>query len=151
YVPAPDRIEYLVSLARRWAELRRVPNAEKRVALILANYPSRNARLGNAVGLDTPASVVSLLHALAGDGYRVADIPESGDAVIHKLIERCTYDREFLTAEQVAQAAGRVPAAQYDGWHAGLPVRVQDGLRESWGAPPGDVYSFDGALMMPGL
>jgi cobaltochelatase CobN len=151
YVPAPDRIEYLVSLARRWAELRRVPNAEKRVALILANYPSRNARLGNAVGLDTPASVVRILHALAGDGYRVADVPESGDALIHTLIERCTYDREFLTDEQVSQAAGRVPATQYTGWYAGLPGRVQTGLGESWGDPPGDVYAFDGALMVPGL
>ena len=151
YVPAPDRVEFLVSLAVRWARLRRTPNREKRVALLLANYPSRNARLGNAVGLDTPASVIHILNALAADGYQVANIPESGDALIHTLIDRCTYDREFLTAEQVAQAADRVSAARYAEWHAGFPTAVQSGLAASWGPPPGTVYEYDGALMMPGL
>jgi cobaltochelatase CobN len=151
YVPAADRVDYLVRLAARWARLRRTPNAEKRVALILANYPSRNARLGNAVGLDTPASVINVLHALAADGYRVEDVPESGDALIHTLIDRCTYDREFLTAEQVAQAAGHVPSRQYAAWHAGFPAAVQQELAAGWGAPPGSVYAYDDALMMPGL
>jgi cobaltochelatase CobN len=151
YVPAPDRVRYLVSLAIRWARLRHVPNAEKRIALILANYPSRNARLGNAVGLDTPASVIRILHALAADGYHVEGIPPDGDALMHALIDRCTYDREFLTSAQVAQAAGRVPAAQYAAWHARFPAAVQAGLREHWGEPPGTVYTDDGALMMPGL
>jgi len=151
YVPAPDRVDYLVRLAIRWARLRHVPNAEKRVAVILANYPSRNARLGNAVGLDTPASVIHILHALAADGYRVENIPESGDALIHTLIDRCTYDREFLTDAQVAAAPGHVPAAQYAGWHAAYPAAVQAGLAETWGEPPGAVYVYDGTLMMPGL
>jgi len=151
YVPAPDRVDYLVRLAIRWARLRHVPNAEKRVAIILANYPSRNARLGNAVGLDTPASVIHVLHALAADGYRVENVPESGDALIHTLIDRCTYDREFLTAAQVAAAPGHVPAEQYAAWHAAYPSSVQAGLAEAWGEPPGTVYAYDGALMMPGL
>ncbi len=151
YEPAPDRLDLLVRLAVRWALLRRTPNAEKRIALILANYPSRNARLGNAVGLDTPASVIRILHALAADGYRVENIPESGDALIQMLIDRCTYDREFLTEAQVVQAAGRVPADQYAAWYARYPSTVQRELAERWGAPPGTVYAHDGALMVPGL
>jgi len=151
YVPAADRVDYLARLAVRWARLRRTPNADKRVALVLANYPSRNARLGNAVGLDTPASVINILHALAADGYRVENVPESGDALIHALIDRCTYDREFLTAEQVALAPGHVSRGQYAEWHAGFPAAVRDGLGTSWGPPPGTVYAYDDALMMPGL
>jgi cobaltochelatase CobN len=151
YVPAPDRIAHLAALAVRWARLRHIPNAEKRVALVLANYPSRNARLGNAVGLDTPASVINILRALQRDGYDVRDIPESGDALIHALIDRCTYDREFLTDQQVARAAGHVPAAQYAAWHADYPERVRAELAAAWGAPPGDAYCYDGALMLPGI
>src|SRR5581483_4014353 len=151
YVPAADRVDYLARLAVRWARLRRTPNADKRVALVLANYPSRNARLGNAVGLDTPASVINILRALAADGYRVESVPESGDALIHALIDRCTYDREFLTAEQVALAPGHVSRGQYAEWHAGFPAAVRDGLGTSWGPPPGTVYAYDDALMMPGL
>jgi cobaltochelatase CobN len=151
YVPAADRVEYLTRLAIRWAWLRHVSNADKRVAVILANYPSRNARLGNAVGLDTPASVIHILEALAADGYRVEGVPESGDALMHTLIDRCTYDREFLTAAQVGAAAGHVPAAQYATWHQDYPSAVQTGLAKAWGEPPGSVYAYDGALMMPGL
>jgi cobaltochelatase CobN len=151
YVPAPDRIAHLAALAVRWARLRHIPNAQKRVALVLANYPSRNARLGNAVGLDTPASVINILRALQRDGYDVRDIPESGDALIHALIDRCTYDREFLTDQQVARAAGHVPAAQYASWYAAYPERPRTELAAAWGAPPGTAYCYDGALMMPGI
>ena len=103
-------------------------------------------------GLDTPASVINVLHALAADGYRVEDIPETGDALMHTLIDRCTYDEEFLTADQVAQAGGpraRPPIRRLV--HAGFPAAVRQELAASWGAPPGSVYCYDDALMIPGL
>ena len=72
------------------------PNSDKRVAVILSNYPTKDARIGNAVGLDTPASVIRLLHALKHAGYQVTDIPDDGDALVHRIIERCSNDRTRL-------------------------------------------------------
>ncbi len=86
YEPVADRISFMADLARNWTRLRRTPAAERRIVLVLANYPNRDGRIGNGVGLDTPASVIATLHALAAAGYRVADIPDSGDALIAQLL-----------------------------------------------------------------
>ena len=71
YRPVADRVAFVADLARNWARLRERPRAERRVALILANYPNRDGRIGNGVGLDTPASALAILRALAEAGYRV--------------------------------------------------------------------------------
>ena len=63
-----ERCRRLAGIAVRLARLRRVPNAQKKIALILSNYPSKHARIGNAVALDTPASVVKILQALRAGG-----------------------------------------------------------------------------------
>ena len=85
YEPAPDRIEFTAKLAASWLRLGRTPIAERRLAIILANYPNRDGRLGNGVGLDTPASVVGLLRTLEDAGYDVTDIPRDGDALIERV------------------------------------------------------------------
>ncbi|MCC7367000.1 MAG: cobaltochelatase subunit CobN [Chloroflexi bacterium] len=150
YEPMPDRIAFTAKLAVAWARLRRIPPAERRVALVLSNYPTKNARIGNAVGLDTPASVWHILHALREAGYTVEDIPESGDALIHQLIDHCSYDQEFLTESQMA-GAGRLTAPGYRRAFDGYAPSVQQELRDAWGDPPGEVYRDGDALVMPGL
>ena len=84
--PVPDRIDFVADLAAGWARLRRKPAAERRVALILANYPNRDGRIGNGVGLDTPASTVDALRAIAAAGYRVDGIPADGAALMAALL-----------------------------------------------------------------
>src|SRR5690606_14507892 len=53
---APGRAAFVADLAANWARLRRTPPGARRIALVLANYPNRDGRIGNGVGLDTPAS-----------------------------------------------------------------------------------------------
>ena len=86
YRPVADRIAFVADLARNWARLRALPPAERRIALILANYPNRDGRIGNGVGLDTPASAIAVLQALAGSGYRVADAPDEPAELIRRLL-----------------------------------------------------------------
>ena len=71
FEPVADRIGFVAALAAAWARLARTPAAERRVAIVLANYPNRDGRIANGVGLDTPASTVHLLQALRDAGYRV--------------------------------------------------------------------------------
>ena len=54
YRAVGDRIDFVVQLALKWANLRKTPVTERRVALVLANYPNKDGRLANGVGLDTP-------------------------------------------------------------------------------------------------
>ena len=151
YVAAPDRMAALARLAVKWANLRRKANADKRIAIIMSNYPTKDARIGNAVGLDTPASVIGLLHALQDAGYRVADIPADGDELVHRIIARCSNDRDTLTAEQLKLAAGQVSRRQYAQWFAAFDPAVQQQLQDAWGEPPGQVYRAGDALAIAGL
>ena len=151
YVAREDRVDLVARLAIKWASLRLKSNAEKRVAIILSNYPTKDARIGNAVGLDTPASVVKLLHALEDAGYYVIDIPESGDELVHRIIERCSNDQDSLTEAQLRLAVGHVDSRQYNSWFVNFPVKVQQELEETWGEPPGQVYRSDGKLSIAGI
>ena len=85
--PKPDRVDFVGRLAAAWTTLRRTPASERKLGLILANYPNRDSRLANGVGLDTPQSAVEILRALDGAGYEVGSIPDDGNALIAALRE----------------------------------------------------------------
>jgi len=92
YVPDIERCARVAGIAMRQARLRRVAPPNKRVALMFSAYPTKHARIGNAVGLDTPASAIALLEAMRERGYRVGDVrgldSGDGDGLLHALIER---------------------------------------------------------------
>jgi cobaltochelatase CobN len=110
------------------------------VAVVLSSYPTKHSRVGNAVGLDTPASAVVLLRALRDAGYDVGDFPEDGDALIHALIAAGGHDVEWLTEDQLSAAPARVPLTTYRQWFAGLPADLRAGVVAAWGEPPGELY-----------
>ncbi|MCL8208881.1 MAG: cobaltochelatase subunit CobN [Actinomycetia bacterium] len=153
YEPDPDRIAVLADQAAGWARLRTKPPAARRVAILLTNYPARNSRVGNAVGLDTPASAVRLLRALAEAGYDVgpADaLPADGDELMHRLIAAGTHDTEW-TMETAARDLGRWGVADYAACHDRWPAAARENLRRRWGPPPGAVGVLDGRFVIPGL
>ncbi|MGV0814777.1 cobaltochelatase subunit CobN [Mycolicibacterium boenickei] len=144
YIADPERCARVAGLAVRHARLRAIPAAEKRVALVFSAYPTKHARIGNAVGLDTPASAVALLRAMRDAGYRVGEIPGldagDGDALIHAMIERGGQDPDWLTEEALAANPIRVPAKDYRDWFATLPAELADAVVEHWGPPPGELF-----------
>ncbi|GAC1466973.1 MAG: cobaltochelatase subunit CobN [Isosphaeraceae bacterium] len=151
YVPLDDRVDFSVRLALNHARLRRTPLASKRLAILFGNYPTKNARIGNGVGLDTPASVINVLRALKDAGYDVEDIPSDGDQLMHQLIDRCTNDEEFLTDDQLGNAVGHVSLATYDAWFNELPASARAAMIDQWGMPLGSVGRIDDRLAIPGL
>ena len=106
--PVPDRVAFTARLAAAWARLRRTPAAERRVAVLLANYPTRDGRIGNGVGLDTPASAVEVLRALGDAGYRVEQPFADGDELIRALAEGPTNSCVGWPRGARALAAGAV-------------------------------------------
>ncbi|MFC4638205.1 cobaltochelatase subunit CobN [Deinococcus hohokamensis] len=147
----PERTARLAGITVRLAALRRKANFEKRLAFVFTNSTAKASQVGNAVGLDSAASLLGMLRALKVDGYDVGELPEASDELMHRLLERTTYDTTLLTPAQLARAAARVPAAQYEGWFAALPDHLQRRMRQQWGAPPGEAYVHDGALALAGL
>ncbi|WKU47982.1 cobaltochelatase subunit CobN [Streptomyces sp. VNUA116] len=146
YVADPERAARVAGIAVRHARLRHVPAAEKRIALVLSAYPTKHSRIGNAVGLDTPASAVALLRRLREEGYDFGDeaVPglESGDGdeLIYALIEAGGHDQDWLTEEQLARNPVRIPAADYKRWYARLPQELRESVEEHWGPAPGEMF-----------
>ncbi len=133
-VASPGRAAMLARMARRWAVLRRRPNVEKRVAVILHNYPSSDGRIGNGVGLDTLMSTVRLLHALAGDGYDVGDegeVPADGDALVRLLLAGRTYDESYGSRNGHLG----IDIDAYEKWFLALPESPMKRVVDRWGDP----------------
>ena len=140
YVADPERAARVAGIAVRHARLKHKPNAEKKLALVFTAYPTKHSRVGNAVGLDTPASAVRVLDALRDAGYALTEYPDNGDELIHRLIAAGGHDVEWLTEEQLASAPARVPLADYRAWFDKLDPELRNGMLEAWGEPPGNLY-----------
>ncbi|MGN7131743.1 cobaltochelatase subunit CobN [Rhodococcoides corynebacterioides] len=150
YVPDHERCARVAGIAVRHARLRHIPAADKRVVLMLSAYPTKHARIGNAVGLDTPASAIRMLTLMREHGYDVGSetgddaVPglaaRDGDALIHALIAAGGQDADWLTAEQLEGNPIRISAARYRRWFATLPDDLREGVVEHWGEAPGSLY-----------
>ncbi len=147
----PERTARLAALAVRTAHLAYVPAEERRVAIVLSAYPTKRSRLGNAVGLDTPASAVELLGAMRAAGYRLTRVPIDGDALMDELVAGFTYEHARLSANEVACAAGSLAVDSYTTWFESLPADARAGVETMWGPAPGEVYVDSGALHFPGI
>jgi cobaltochelatase CobN len=130
YEPVSDRIEFVTQLAANWVRLRSKPPQERRIALIVANYPNRDGRLANGVGLDTPASCIEILQALQLAGYQVENLPADGDALIQRLTAGVTNDPEGRDWRPVQQS---LSLSEYRDYFATLPEPVQQGISQRWG------------------
>ncbi|GHC96127.1 cobaltochelatase subunit CobN [Streptomyces violarus] len=147
YIADPERAARVAGIAVRHARLRHIRPADKRLALVLSAYPTKHSRIGNAVGLDTPASAVALLRRLGEEGYDFgtdAEVPGlasgDGDELIRALIEAGGHDQDWLTEEQLARNPVRIPAADYRRWYATLPEELRTAVEEHWGPAPGEMF-----------
>jgi len=152
YQPRADRIDHVAKLAANWARLRATANGAKRVAILLANYPSKNARVGNAVGLDTPASLHRLLLALRAAGYDTGpELPADGQALIEQLIAASVQDAEFATGAAHTRPVGQVSRGQYARFLGGLTTAAAHGITARWGGAEQSASFHDEAFPVPGL
>ena len=142
--PDAGRMAYVADLAANWARLRQRPVAERRVALVMANYPNRDGRLGNGVGLDTPAGTIEVMRAMEAAGYPVADIPADGDALMRHLMAGPT--NSGFDGKVVREA---LSLSRYKSFFSSLPVQIQDEVTARWGDPEADPYMRDGGFALP--
>lgn len=144
-LPEADRVDFVADLAANWVKLRHTPAADRKVAVVLANYPNRDGRIGNGVGLDTPAGVVMALRALQAHGYAVSEVPSDGDALIARLLDGPTnaLDSRHRPAEIT------LPLETYRAFFAILPDEVQRAVMARWGGPERDPQLGAGGFRLP--
>ncbi|WP_457664125.1 cobaltochelatase subunit CobN [Sinorhizobium medicae] len=142
--PLADRVRFAARLASNWARLRRTQPQRRRVAIVMANYPNRDGRLGNGVGLDTPAGTIEVLRAMATEGYAVGDVPEDGDALMRFLMAGPTN-----AASRDREIRETISLSQYRDFLGTLPKKIHQEMTARWGAPEGDPFFLDGVFALP--
>jgi cobaltochelatase CobN len=151
-LPIADRVGKLCLLAVNWAKLALIPNPEKRVAIILHNMPPRNDSIGCATGLDTPPSLMNILEALRGRGYRMDYTFRDGEEIIWKITAGLTNDTRWSSPEaMLKKSAGTVSAGRYRSWFGEFSPAVQEKLSACWGPPPGNFLAAGDTILVPGI
>ena len=147
YEPVADRIAFTARLAANWARLAGTATAERNVALILANYPNRDGRIGNGVGLDTAAGALVALQGMAAAGYHIEDLPEHGDDLIARLAAGPTNDTDTLKNRQATET---LSLPDYRDFFATLPETMRGKIIKRWGSPEADPFMrCDGRFAIP--
>jgi len=138
-----DRISFVADLAANWAKLRRVNTDKRKVALILANYPNKDGRLANGVGLDTPASTMHVLDLLANEGYFVSNLPQNSENLMQMILAGPT---NWLT-DRVQKTGGvQISFADYQIAYGQLPWELRERIEARWGAPDQDPFYTAGEV-----
>ena len=158
YVADHERCRRVAEIAVKHARLRHIPVAQRRIAIVLSAYPTKHSRIGNAVGLDTPVSVIKLLRAMRQAGYDLGDSGEipgtgpldpvegedpdttAGNALIHALIAAGGQDADWLSAEQLSGQPVRISARTYRRWLTELPDDLVAAVTQAWGEAPGELF-----------
>jgi cobaltochelatase CobN len=128
----PDRIAIAADRIAAWLGLARLPRGDRRIAILMPDYPGAKGRAGYAVGLDVPASVLATLNDLGGAGYTVAGAPSTSRALLDALMRGA--DDAIVTLEDYAHLLGRVPRVAIDQ------------IYQAWGEPADDPDLRGGAF-----
>jgi len=154
HTPEASRAAYVAELAKNWAALRRKPNAQKSLALILSDYPARRGRSGYAIGLDAEASVGAIVEDLLDAGYDFGvaegDEPSSGLAPPGRMraagAGRNAIHEPLIRALEEGRRHAILPLADYQRYFAALPDSFREQVLSCWGAPEKDPVAADGAF-----
>ncbi|RYH01364.1 cobaltochelatase subunit CobN [Salipiger sp. IMCC34102] len=142
YQAQGDRITWVAELVANWTRLQRTPAAERRVGLILANYPNKDGRLANGVGLDTPAATVHALGLLADAGYDTTP-PADAQALMDALMAGPT---NWLTDRADTEGGEVLPVDIYRQHFDALPWEIREQITSRWGAPEDDPFIWQDKL-----
>ena len=144
-----DRLTRIVSRIQNWVALKRKPNNEKKVAVMIYSYPPGEGNLGGASYLDVFNSVGRLLQRLKDVGYQT-HLPEKK---LHQLFE----DMEIVNSgtwfckENTLNNCFSLNCHDYNRFFESLSSQMQNDMVSSWGPPPGTVMTVDDSFLIPGL
>ncbi|MEM9107012.1 MAG: cobaltochelatase subunit CobN, partial [Pseudomonadota bacterium] len=133
--PMADRVDFVSELAANWARLKRKRPSDRRVAVVMANYPNRDGRLGNGVGLDTPAGTIEVLKALSKKDYAVDGAPADGEALMRHLMAGPT--NAAIDAREIRET---LALEDYERFFGGLPQTLRETVVARWGGPHDDPF-----------
>ncbi|MBD2362337.1 magnesium chelatase subunit H [Anabaena minutissima FACHB-250] len=136
-----DRVAAVAQRALKWANLRRKPKLNKKVAITVFSFPPDKGNVGTAAYLDVFGSIFEVMQGLKNNGYDVQDLPENAQA----LMEQVIHDAQAQYASPELNVAYKMSVPEYE---ALTPYSQR--LEENWGPPPGHLNSDGQNLLIYG-
>jgi magnesium chelatase subunit H len=136
-----DRVETIANRAIKWANLRRKPRHEKKLAITIFSFPPDKGNIGTAAYLDVFSSIHKVAEALRDNGYDITDLPKTS----HDMMTEILHDPEAMVGSPELNIAYKMSVSEYE---ANTPY-VED-IIEQWGAAPGHLNSDGQNLLIYG-
>jgi len=132
--PLPSQIDAVADKAAALTRLRQTPAAQRKVALMVYNYPAGESNFG-ASFLNVPKSLHNILHAMARAGYRTA-VPSAQEITSQvQSTLGAFYKPEMLQGLVQQSLADTLPLSEYLAWFRALPPATQSRIEAYWGRP----------------
>jgi magnesium chelatase subunit H len=136
-----DRIESIAQRALKWANLRRKPKLDKKLAITIFSFPPDKGNVGTAAYLDVFGSIHRVMQAMQQNGYDVQDLPDTPEALMQEVI----HDAQAQYQSPELNVAYRMPVREYQAL-----TPYADRLEENWGPPPGHLNTDGENLLVYG-
>ena len=144
--PVKNRVSFVAELTENWVKLGKKDNAQKKLGFILANYPNKDGRIANGVGLDTPQSTLTIMNALKKQGYKIPDPPKNSKKLIDFLQAIPTNDLKTITMRKKGESLSGNRYANY--WKM-LPPKIQKEVNKRWGNYKKDPFFIKNEFLLP--
>ncbi|MBN1802550.1 MAG: cobaltochelatase subunit CobN [Candidatus Lokiarchaeota archaeon] len=145
--PITPNIEFSICRAKKWLDLRLKENSEKKIAILIYNYPPSEDKIGNAAYLDVSESINYLIDVLIKEGYQIDKLPKNKNL------------SDIFIEKGILNNAKYTNADNFDGmlwsWEEylvyfnQLPKELRDQIIEHWGNPPGKINVLKDSFKLP--
>ncbi len=130
-------INWLVQLVSNYIKLKKLKNKDKKIAVVISNYPVKNSRIGNGVGLNTPNSIINILNWFKDEGYEISDVdlPNSSRELMSMLIKKRTNDPLSMNN----QPLDYLSLSDYELYWNKIPKSSRNKIIKRWEVPSNSI------------
>lgn len=145
--PLEESIALYCERIKKWLQLRIKKNKDKKIAIIIYNYPPGEDKIGNAAYLDVSESIKQLMTKLIQEGYYIEDF-----SIEHNLMELLVNDGVVNLPKytNIKDYKGvELNLQEYIHYFHNLPLEQQQEVIQFWGEPPGDIMLLNSHIRLP--
>lgn len=136
-----DRMELIAKRALKWANLKRKPRLQKKIAITVFSFPPDKGNVGTAAYLNVFASIHKVIQSLAANGYDVQGLPATADEMMAEIL----HNPNALAGSPELNIAYRMPVKEYE-----ENTPYVESITAQWGPPPGHLNSDGQHLLIYG-
>jgi cobaltochelatase CobN len=141
-----ERVDHLAKRISNWIQLRKKPNDQKKIALILYDYPPGEDSVGRSAFLDAFASLEAILDRLAQEGYSV---PALNAKDLHEIfIEDGRLNTPVWHAD-MPEDVTIVDRTAYRRYIDQIPGALA--INDRWGEFPGEIMVNGNGVVLPAV